>query len=82
MPIFKTMKRAYLKALRKKLKLSIEDVAYSIEVSYNYLLNIENGHQGDRASFLLMAKVAKAYQITLEELYQLETDYQTQNGRE
>lgn len=74
------MKRQYLKALRKDLGITLEDIAYSIDVSYNYILNIENGHQGDRASFLLMGKIAKAYQITLEELYQYESEYQFQKG--
>jgi DNA-binding XRE family transcriptional regulator len=74
------MKRQYLKVIRKELGITIEDVAYSIDVSYNYILNIENGHQGDKASFLLMGKIAKAYQITIEELYQLESEYQLQKG--
>lgn len=74
------MKRQYLKALRKELGITLEDVAYSIDVSYNYVLNIENGHQGDKASFLFMGKIAKVYQITLEELYQFESEYQLQKG--
>lgn len=61
---------------RKALHKTLEDIAYDIGVSYNYLLNIENGHQGDKASFILMVKIAQAYQIDIDEFYHLECLYQ------
>ncbi|MFH2117465.1 MAG: helix-turn-helix transcriptional regulator [Bacillota bacterium] len=75
------MKRFYLKDIRKRQGKSIEDVAYAIEISYNYLLNIENGHQGDQASFILMGKLASEYQISMDALYILELEYQRQKGK-
>lgn len=65
---------------RKALHKTLEDIAYDIGVSYNYLLNIENGHQGDKASFLLMVKIAKAYQMNIDEFYLQECLYQKEKG--
>ena len=70
------MIRTYLKTRRKELGLSIEELAFRVDVSYNYVLNIENGHQGDKASFLMMSKLAKGYQYSLDEIYQLELKHQ------
>ena len=74
------MKRSYLKMRRKALHKTLEDIAYDIGVSYNYLLNIENGHQGDKASFVLMVKIAKAYQMDINEFYYQECIYQKEKG--
>jgi transcriptional regulator with XRE-family HTH domain len=74
------MKRLYLKKQRKKLGFSIEDIAFQIGISYNYLLNIENGIQGKQASFLLMGKIAEVYQLQLVELYKQELQYQKEKG--
>ena len=74
------MKRSYLKIRRKALHKTLEDIAYDIGVSYNYLLNIENGHQGDKASFILMVKIAKAYQMDIDEFYHQECLYQKEKG--
>jgi transcriptional regulator with XRE-family HTH domain len=74
------MKRSYLKMRRKALHKTLEDIAYDIGVSYNYLLNIENGHQGDKASFILMVKIAKAYQINIDEFHHQECLYQKEKG--
>ncbi len=65
---------------RKALHKTLEDIAYDIGVSYNYLLNIENGHQGDKASFILMVKIAKAYQMDIGEFYHQECLYQKEKG--
>ena len=70
------MIRNYLKTRRKELGLSIEELAFRVDVSYNYVLNIENGHQGDKASFLMMSKLAKGYEYSLDEIYQLELKHQ------
>jgi len=74
------MKRSYLKIRRKALHKTLEDIAYDIGVSYNYLLNIENGHQGDKASFILMVKIAKSYQMDIDEFYNQECLYQKEKG--
>ena len=74
------MKRSYLKMRRKALHKTLEDIAYDIGISYNYLLNIENGHQGDKASFILMVKIAKAYQMYIDEFYHQECLYQKKKG--
>jgi transcriptional regulator with XRE-family HTH domain len=74
------MKRSYLKIRRKELHKTIEDIAYDIGISYNYLLNIENGHQGDKASFILMVRIAKAYQMKINDFYHLECLYQKEKG--
>ena len=74
------MIRTYLKTRRKELGLSIEELAFRVDVSYNYVLNIENGHQGDKASFLMMSKLAKGYEYSLDELYTLESKYQRSKG--
>ncbi|MFA5035842.1 MAG: helix-turn-helix transcriptional regulator [Candidatus Izemoplasmatales bacterium] len=70
------MIRTYLKTRRKELGLSIEELAFRVDVSYNYVLNIENGHQGDKASFLMMSKLAKGYEYSLDEIYHLELKHQ------
>lgn len=74
------MKRFYLKERRKVLKRSIEDLSFEIGVSYNYLSNIENGYQGDKASFILMVKIAKAYGLSIDAFYHLESNYQKEKG--
>lgn len=75
------MKRIYLKTLRESQDLSLEEMASLSEVSYNYILNIENGHQGDQASFMMMARLARAYGITLEELHRYEYQYLLKKGK-
>ncbi|HAX03399.1 MAG: hypothetical protein A2Y45_00440 [Tenericutes bacterium GWC2_34_14] len=75
------MKRIYLKTLRESQDLSLEEMASLSEVSYNYILNIENGHQGDQASFMMMARLARAYGITLEDLYRYEYQYLLKKGK-
>ena len=74
------MIRIHLKNKRKELGLSLEELAYKADVSYNYVLNIENGHQGDKASFLMMSKLAKCYEYSLDEFYRLEIKYQRSKG--
>lgn len=75
------MKRLYLKTLRKNRDLTLEDVASLSDVSYNYILSIENGHQGDNASFMIMGRLAKAYGITLDDLYHYEYKYLLKKGK-
>ncbi len=78
--LLNTMKRLYLKTKRNAIHKTLEDIAFDIGVSYNYLLNIENGHQGDKASFILMVKIAHAYHINIEDFYHLEYQYQKHKG--
>ena len=40
----------------------------------------KNGHQGDKASFILMVKIAHAYHINIEDFYHLEYQYQKHKG--
>jgi cytoskeletal protein RodZ len=58
------MKRSYLKMRRKALHKTLEDIAYDIGVSYNYL----------------MVKIAKAYQMDINEFYHQECLYQKEKG--
>lgn len=67
--------RTYLTKRREELGYSQRKVARLSNISYQYYSQFENGHRGKHISLRMAAKIARALELTLEELYVLENKY-------
>ena len=68
--------RKYLIETRIKKGYSQRKVARDSGVSYQHYSKIENGERGGKVSFLVIARIARVLDISLEDLYILEQAYQ------
>ncbi len=55
-----------IRYLRKLKKMSIETLAFESRINKNYLCDLENGRRNP--TLLILAKISKGLNITLEEL--------------
>ena len=63
-----------IRSLRQERKMSLKDLAYSIGMEASNLSVIENGKSNPQ--LLTYAKIAAALNITLQELFDFDFDYQ------
>ena len=59
-----------IKELRKKHKVTQEDLAYAVEVTRQTIISLENGKYN--ASLQLAYKIAKYFNTTIEEVFVFE----------
>lgn len=70
------MLRLYLSNAREKKKYSIRRTAREAGMTLQHYANIENGKRGDRVSFMIMTRISKALDISLDDMAVQETKYQ------
>ena len=68
--------RRYLYEFRKKHQYTLEDVSEMIGMSRNYYEMIEKGRRGQRLSLKTAYKFSTFLSISLQEVYDLEEQYQ------
>ena len=67
--------RNYLIKIRTAKGISKRKVAREAGLSYQNYIRIENGERGKKVSFLIIGRIAKALDVSLDELYKSEQDY-------
>jgi|BioPla2DNA2_1021312.scaffolds.fasta_scaffold129354_1 transcriptional regulator with XRE-family HTH domain len=75
------MVRNYLIDLRIKKDYSQRKVAYESGMSYQHYSNLESGARGGKVSLLIMGRIARTLEISLDDLYVLEEQYQNKIQR-
>ncbi|MGW9128112.1 helix-turn-helix domain-containing protein [Paenibacillus chitinolyticus] len=63
-----------IKERRKHLGLKLDFVADRAGISKGYLSQIENGHRGNRLTYVLASRLAKVLETTTHELMEEETE--------
>ncbi len=75
------MVRNYLIDLRIKKDYSQRKVAYESGMSYQHYSKLESGKRGGKVSLLIMGRIARTLDISLDELYTREEEYQNKIQR-
>ncbi|MEC9485489.1 MAG: helix-turn-helix transcriptional regulator [Candidatus Izemoplasma sp.] len=68
--------RYYLYDYRKTNDYTMEDMAEMMGISLNYYGDLEKGNKGEKMSIHTAYKIAQALQVSLDNLYLLEEEYQ------
>ncbi len=68
--------RLYLSNIRQNKGLSQRKVAREAGISFQHYSMIESGERGGKVSFLIVGRIAKALDISLDDFYKLECEYQ------
>ena len=71
-----TNMRLYLSKIRMEKGYSQRRVAREAGISFQHYSKIENGDRGSKVSFLIIGRIAKALDISLEKFLDMETAYQ------
>lgn len=80
--IMKTGIRLYLVKAREAKGLSMHKAARLAGMSYQHYSNFENGYRGSRVSFMIMARIADALDLSLDFIKAREEEYQHANDNE
>lgn len=72
-----TMMRMYLVNQRQALGLSMLQTSSILDLDFHHYYRIEMG-QIKRVSFLILCRIARVLEISLDDLYKLETTYQAE----
>lgn len=68
--------RLYLSKIRMEKGYSQRRVAREAGISFQHYSKIENGDRGSKVSFLIIGRIAKALDISLEKFLDMEIAYQ------
>lgn len=68
--------RTYLSDIRLEKGYSQRKVAREAGISYQHYSKIENGDRGNKVSFLVIGRIAEVLDISLDDLFVLEQEYQ------
>lgn len=68
--------RKYLFELRMNKGFSQRKVARESGISYQHYSKIENGERGNKVSFLVIGRIARVLNVSIDQLFDLEEDYQ------
>lgn len=68
--------RKYLFELRMNKGFSQRKVARESGISYQHYSKIENGERGNKVSFLVIGRIARVLNVSIDQLFDLEEAYQ------
>lgn len=68
--------RKYLYELRMDKGFSQRKVARESGISYQHYSKIENGERGNKVSFLVIGRIARVLNVSIDQLFDLEEAYQ------
>lgn len=72
--------RAYLVKAREKKNLTMRKTASLAGISYQHYSKIEYGEKGSKLSLRIMARIAEALSLSLDDLNAFEKEYQSSIG--